>query len=109
MEYGFSILMFCLAGGIFLFALGMPKSLDLMWQAHYESVKKDKRYMRGLKKVLYLVALAPAASGITALVPVFLGWDEGEGAVFFWIAGVVLVGGVALAIRVGYVRWIRGL
>lgn len=105
MGYGFAVLMFALAAGIILFALLMPGSLDLLWHAQFKHIKKNKPYVKALKKVLCFVALAPVASGLISLILTEAGVDM-EGTAFF-IPFIVLIAGLILNIRYGCRRWMK--
>lgn len=93
MESGFAILMLCFSGALLLYAGILALTRDpKMISRHYASEMENPRaYAAKFAKIMALVALAPAASGITALV---CGPDS--------IYPVrVLIGGVVLAITVG--------
>ena len=45
MEYGYAVLMVAFSLGIIIFALLMPGSLDLMWQATYRSIRNEKKVL----------------------------------------------------------------
>ena len=68
MRYAYSILMFCFAGGILLYAALMaPGNDDLIPRRHAAKMRKPKAYAKRLAKVLALVSLAPLSSGIIGL------------------------------------------
>lgn len=68
MRYGYSILMFCFAGGILLYAALMaPGDASLILRRHAVKISNPKAYAKRLAKVLALVSLAPLSSGIIGL------------------------------------------
>ncbi len=69
MEYGFSILMFCFSGGILLYA-GMIALFGVELIPRYWMVKMTdkKAYARRFARILGVTALAPALSGVVALI-----------------------------------------
>ena len=72
MEYGFSILMFCFAGGMLLYSLLLyneKKRPDLLIPRHVYTSKKNWAvpYARKLAKIVALCALSPLLTGIVAL------------------------------------------
>lgn len=72
MEYGFSVLMFCFAGMLLLYAglLALAKDPKMIPRHESAEIKDPKAYTRQLAKVIALVATAPLHSGIWGL---FLG------------------------------------
>lgn len=69
MEYAYSILMFCFAGGILLYAALMSSGDASMIRRLYAAKVKDKKaYAKQFAKVLALVSLAPLSSGVAALI-----------------------------------------
>ena len=93
MESGFAILMFCFSGALFLYAGILALTRDpKMIRRHYAAEMKNPRaYASTFAKIMALVALAPAASGIASLV---CGQDSAYPV-------RVLIGGVILAITIG--------
>ena len=86
----FSILMFCFSGALLLYAALLAVTRDdKLIVRHYAAKMKDRKaYAARFAKVIALVAVAPAHSGIAAL---FSGP----------LAAVVLGGETALAIWIG--------
>lgn len=97
MEYAYSILMFCLAGLLLLYAGAVyrSKSDELIMRSYAVKMKDKEKYARQFSKVLALVALSPALS---ALVGLFV-----QGVV----PVVVLIVSFILLIRRG-ARWMDG-
>ena len=91
MEYGFSILLFCFAGMLLLYAglLALGKDPKMIPRHYAAQMKDPKAYTRQIAKVIALVATAPLHSGIVGL---FLGPG---------VAAVVLVVGIILCIWLG--------
>ena len=97
MEYGFSILMFCFAGVLLLYAglLAVEKRRpDLLiprYRASSGDMKNPIRYARRIAKIVALCALSPLLTGLVGLTSRYL------------IAGIVfvvaLVGAIWLGIR----------
>ena len=95
MEYGYSVLMFCFAGALLLYAglLAVEKRRpDLLiprYRASSGDMKNPIRHARRIAKIVALCALAPLLSGVVGLFgqPV--------------IAGIVLVAALAAAIWLG--------
>ena len=68
MRYGYSILMFCFAGGILLYAaLVAPGNVDLIRRRHAVKIENPKAYAKQFAKVLALVSLSPLSSGVVGL------------------------------------------
>ena len=92
MEYGYSIIMFCLSAGILLYALlirfGGYSFIPRNW---YTKPKDKKVYAIQFAKMLAFVAIAPAVSGFIGL--------AGEGAMT--VALVVLLGGFVALLIIG--------
>ena len=92
MEYGDSIIMFCLSAGILLYALlirfGGYSFIPRNW---YTKPKDKKAYAIQFAKILAFVAIAPAVSGFIGL--------AGEGAMA--VALVVLLGGFVALLIIG--------
>ena len=67
---GYAVLMACFAGFLLLYAALLAKTTDVqLIPRHYAAkIKNKKQYARGVAKVVALVALAPLASALTALV-----------------------------------------
>ena len=97
MEYGFSIIMFCLSAGLFLYALIIRfGGYGFIPRGQYSDPKDKKAYSVYVAKVLALIAIAPAASGVVGLF--------GEG--FIGAAVIVLIAGVAALMIIG-VRFLK--
>ena len=63
----YSILMFCFAGMILLFAAALaPGNADFMPRRYAAPMKSRKDYVKRFAKVLALVSLSPLLSGIVA-------------------------------------------
>ncbi|MBO4535460.1 MAG: hypothetical protein J5755_05935 [Clostridia bacterium] len=88
MEYVYTIVMACLAGGLLLYAgmMALFKNYKLLPLRSRQSVKpKDPRkYMTQLAKVVALVAVAPAVSAVIGIWSIIA-------AVVVLVAGIVLV------------------
>ena len=71
MEYAYSILMFCFAGMLLLYAglLALTKDAGLIPRSEAVEMRDKKAYARQFAKVMALVALAPVLSGLVALAP----------------------------------------
>ena len=69
MESGFSILMFCLSGGLLLWAavLAISRNSGGIPRDYAVKKKNGKKYAVGFAKVLALTAMAPLAGGIVGL------------------------------------------
>ena len=68
MESAFSILMFIFSGALLLYAWMVSVFGVTLIRRHWAVKMRDKKaYARGFAKVLALTALAPAASGVVAL------------------------------------------
>ena len=68
MERAYSILMFCFAGMILLYAALLSSGNDgLIPRRHAAHMKDGKAYAKRCAKVLALVALSPLLSGLVAL------------------------------------------
>ena len=72
MEYGLSILMFCLAGGMLLYALLLyneKKRPDLLIPRRVYTSRKNWAvpYARKLAKIVALCALSPLLTGLVGL------------------------------------------
>ncbi|MBQ6065512.1 MAG: hypothetical protein IJK89_01700 [Clostridia bacterium] len=72
MEYGFSILMFCLAGGMLLYALLLyneKKRPDLLIPRRVYTSRKNWAvpYARKLAKIVALCAVSPLLTGVVGL------------------------------------------
>ena len=70
MEFGFSILMFCFAGAILLYAglIAFTRSTRLIKHCDGENMERPGHYAAQFAKLLALVAVAPALAGVAALV-----------------------------------------
>jgi hypothetical protein len=69
MEYAYSILMFCFAGAILLYAALMSSGDASMIPRLYAAKAKDKKaYAKRFAKALALASLAPLSSGVAALI-----------------------------------------
>ena len=95
MEYGFSILMFCFAGALLLYAgllAAEKRRPDLLIPRFYASAGKvgnARRYARRIAKIVALCALSPLLTGLVGLTGQYL------------IAGIVFVVTLAGAIWLG--------
>ena len=68
MEYAYSILMFAFAVMILLYAaLVAPGNFDMIPRNYAVKVSNKKEYARKFAKVLCVVAISPAISGLIAL------------------------------------------
>ena len=68
MENGFSILMFCFAGALLIYAgLVAMGNTGLILRLRFARVKDKKKYARQFGRILALVACAPLLSGIVAM------------------------------------------
>ena len=69
MEYAFSVLMFCFAGMLLLYAglLALTKDISLIPRMHGVKVKNRREYARRFAKVMAVVALDPLLGGVVAL------------------------------------------
>ena len=89
---GYSILMFCLSAGILLYALlvrfGGYSFIPRNW---YSKPKDKKAYATRFSKILALVSIAPAVSGVVGLI--------GEAALP--AALIILIAGVVFLIIIG--------
>ncbi len=97
MEYGFSILMFCFAAALLLYALLLhteKRRPDLLIPRRVYTSKKNWAvpYARKLAKIVALCALSPLLTGLTGLFASPL------------IAGIVFVLTLILFIWLG-IRW----
>ncbi|MBR3570819.1 MAG: hypothetical protein IKN96_08525 [Oscillibacter sp.] len=68
MEYAYSILMFCFAGAILLYAALVPGNPGMIRRLYAAKVKDKKAYAKQFAKVLALVSLAPLSSRVAALI-----------------------------------------
>ena len=93
--YGYAILMFCLAGGLLLYAALLARAKDpTLIPRSYAAEMQDRRaYARQFARVIALVAAAPALSGLVALLT-----DAALPAL------LVLIGGLAVCIWLGVRR-----
>ena len=98
MEYAYSILMFCLAGGLLLYAGAVyrSKSDELIMRSYAAKMEDKEKYARQFSKVLALVSLSPALSGLAGL------FVQGV------VPVVVLIVSFILLIRRG-ARWMDGV
>ena len=68
MRYAYSIVMFCFAGAILLYAALMsPGNAGMIRRAYAAKMRNPKAYAKKFAKVLALVSLAPLVSGVTGL------------------------------------------
>ena len=101
MEYGFSVLMFCFAGALLLYAgllAAEKRRPDLLIPRFYASAGKvgdARRYARRIAKIVALCALSPLLTGLVGLTGQYL------------IAGIVFVCTLVGAIWLG-VKLTRG-
>ncbi len=88
----YSIIMFCFAAALLLYAadLAITKNYNLVARNWAAKPKDEKAYTVHFAKIIALVALAPAVSGLIALLSE-KGWVTA-------LAVVVLIGGVTGAI-----------
>ena len=70
MEYAYSIIMFCMAGGLLLYAglLALTKDPMLIPKHHAARMKNKKAYTVMIAKIVALIALPFAVSGIIGLI-----------------------------------------
>ena len=70
MERAYSILMFCFAGGILLYSLilAIVRSPDLIPRTYAAKRQTKQKYAIQFAKIIALVSLAPALSGLVGLV-----------------------------------------
>ena len=85
----FSILMFMFSGGLLLYAalLAITKDYNMIARHYATKVKDGKEYAARFARVIALVAVAPAYSGIIAQV-----FSEGIGMVVLVIQMVLTIG-----------------
>ena len=68
MKYAYSILMFCFAGGLLLYAALMSQgNPDMIRRRYAAKMRNPKAYAKKFAKVLALVSLAPLSSGLAGL------------------------------------------
>lgn len=67
MESAYSILMFCFAGLLLLYALLLAKDEKLIPRDYAAKMEDKKRYARRLAGLLAIVALGPVFSGLAGL------------------------------------------
>ena len=69
MEYGFSVLMFCFAGMLLLYAglLALTKDISLIPRMHGVKVKNRREYAVRFAKAMAVAALDPLLGGVVAL------------------------------------------
>ena len=68
MRYAYSIVMFCFAGAILLYAALMsPGNAGMIRRAYAAKMRNPKAYAKKFAKVLALVSLAPLVCGLTGL------------------------------------------
>lgn len=69
MDVGYAILMFCFAGALLLYGILLisTKNISLIPQAEKANIKNKKAYARQFGKVVALLSLAPATSGLVWL------------------------------------------
>ena len=69
MEYAYSIVMFCLAGGIFIYAvlLAVCKNTNLIMRSYAVKMKDRRRYAVQFAKIMALIGVAPLISGLIGL------------------------------------------
>lgn len=70
MEYVYSIIMFCMAGGLLLYAglLALAKDPMLIPKHHAANMKNEKAYAVMIAKIVALIAIPFAVSGIVGLI-----------------------------------------
>ena len=88
MEQAYSILMFCFALGLLLYAvlIALSRSTDLIPRSQQVRVRDPKRYSWQFAKTLAIVALGPAVSGLIGLL-----FGPGAGAIALFPAMVVCI------------------
>ena len=97
MEYAYSIVMFCLSGGMLLYALFISfRKYDMIPKSHATNPPDKKAYAKQFAKLVALVAIAPAASGVVGL----FGKEAELPAIIVLFAGIV-------ALMVIGVRWVK--
>lgn len=69
MDYAVSVLMFCFAGMILLYAaaLAVFKDANMIPYSQMAKIEKPKAYAVQFAKVMFLVAMAPALGGVVGL------------------------------------------
>lgn len=99
MEYAFSILMFCFAGMLLLYAglLAAAKDPQLIPRHFASKIKNPKVYALQFAKLTALTAAAPFLSGLVGLT------DQ------MWAAGIVLIAAFVLCIHFGIRFFMRDL
>lgn len=69
MRYGFSVLMFCFAGMILIYALMVwHGGFNMIFRHWAVKVNDKKAYARRFAKILAIVAIAPALSGLAGVI-----------------------------------------
>jgi len=70
MEYVYSIIMFCMAGGLLLYAglLALAKDPMLIPKHYAANMKNEKAYAVMIAKIVALIAIPFAVSGIVGLI-----------------------------------------
>ena len=69
MEYAYSVVMFCIAGGLFIYAglLAVTKSPALIRRMNQIKVKDERRYAVQFAKTMAIIAAAFLVSGLVGL------------------------------------------
>ena len=99
MDYGYSILMLCLAGGLLLYAgLIALGGFTFIPKKRFVDPKDKRRYATQFAKMLALVAAAPAASSLTAFIGVMA---TGSSDKVIIPALMVLIIGLVVCIYIG--------
>lgn len=85
----FSILMFCFSGGLLLYAalLAITKDANMIARHYAVDMKDKKAYAVKFAKIIALVAVAPAYSGIVAQI-----FNEGVGMFMLVLQMVLTIG-----------------
>ena len=75
MEYGYSIIMFCMAGALVLYAglLALVKDPMLIPRHYAARMRNKKAYALMFAKIIAMMAMPFAASGIVGLI-----WNEDQ-------------------------------
>lgn len=99
MDYAYCIIMLCLTGGILFYAgLIALFGFDMIPKTYSVRPKDKRRYATQFAKLLAIVAAAPAVSGLTSLVGV---WLTGSAEKVIFPSLMVLVIALVVCIAVG--------
>ncbi len=98
MEYAFSILMFVFSGMLLLYAALVAGNFDMIPRNYAAKVSNKKEYAKKFARVLRVVAIAPAVSGLTALAGLSL-FENAD--IVIVISVVILITGMIISIMTG--------